>query len=306
MSSTTVTVCIATYRRADRLAGLLADLRTQIRPPDQIVVVDNDPRESARVAAEEHALAAGAPPLVYDVQPEKNISLTRNRCIAHASGHWLAFLDDDERVVSHWLRDMLDTAGKYRAQGVLAPVVPVLPADAPAWIRRGDFYGAPRLATGMRVPDNQMRIGNALIDAAILGRENPVFDPAYGLTGGEDGDMLLRLVRRGALIVWCDSAVATEPVETARLCAGWILKRALRGGQDFARHFRNGRYGGPPSALQRAQFNLRAFVQMIAAALLALATLPLGRHHALRWLARAWANFGKLSVLRGWHYREYA
>jgi len=302
-----VTVCIATYRRAERLAALLDDLQAQTRPPEQIVVVDNDPAGSARAAVEAHRLRPGAPPLAYDIQPEKSISLTRNRCVAHARGDWLAFLDDDERVVPHWLGDMLETAARCRADGVLGPVVPVLPGDAPAWIRRGRFYDGPRLATGARVPDNLMRIGNALIDGARLRREDPVFDPAYGLTGGEDGDLLLRLVRGGALIVWCDSALATEPVEPARLNARWILMRALRGGQDYARHFRKGRLaGGPPSPARRAAFNLRALAQMAAAALLALAALPLGRHRALAWLARACANYGKLSVLWGRHYREYA
>jgi len=43
-----ISVCIATYRRAERLALLLEDLRQQERLPDEVIVVDNDAVGSAR------------------------------------------------------------------------------------------------------------------------------------------------------------------------------------------------------------------------------------------------------------------
>jgi succinoglycan biosynthesis protein ExoM len=51
---------------------------------------------------------------------------------------------------------------------------------------------------------------------------------------------------------------------------------------------------------------VRALVQLVAAAGLALLLLPLGRHHAAHWLTKASANIGKLSIFVGLHYREYA
>ncbi len=303
-----LSVCIATYRRAAQLAQLLDDLFHQTRLPQQIVIVDNDPQGSARPAvqaARERADAAGIE-LCYDIQPEKNISLTRNRTLAHASGSWIAFIDDDERASPQWLALLEAAAQAHQAQAILAPVLPQLPPDAPAWLARGRFYDGPRMPTGQLVPRNVMRIGNGLICAAWLKRLDPVFDPAYGLTGGEDGDMLMRLDQAGARIVWCDEAAVDEPVPPSRLKAGWLLRRALRGGQDYAQHFHRGRLEGPPGFGRKLAFHLRAAAQMAAAALLALMTLPLGLHHSLRWLMRACANFGKLSVLLGWHYREYA
>jgi succinoglycan biosynthesis protein ExoM len=56
----------------------------------------------------------------------------------------------------------------------------------------------------------------------------------------------------------------------------------------------------------RARLLLRALAQAFTAATLALLLLPLGRHHAARWLTKASANLGKLSIFCGWHYREYA
>jgi hypothetical protein len=45
---------------------------------------------------------------------------------------------------------------------------------------------------------------------------------------------------------------------------------------------------------------------MIWAAGLAACSWPLGPHHAVGWLIRTCANFGKLSVFWGYRYNEYA
>jgi len=78
----------------------------------------------------------------------------------------------------------------------------------------------------------------------------------------------------------------------------------LRGGQDFARHLLSGRYGPRPAG--RLRLFVRALVQLIAAAAIAVVTLPMGRHYSAHWLTKASANMGKLSIFLGWHYREYA
>ena len=103
----TVSVCIATYRRAERLAAVLDDLTRQTRLPDEVVVVDNDAAASARLVVE-HRLCQSAPfPIRYAVQPVKNISLTRNKTVELAGGDWLAFIDDDERAPPPWLAQLV-------------------------------------------------------------------------------------------------------------------------------------------------------------------------------------------------------
>ena len=300
-----ISVCIATYRRPERLRALLDDLAHQRRLPLEVVVVDNDGAASGRPATDA-AVAAGAPfPIQYSLQSFKNVALTRNRTVVLARGDWLAFVDDDERAPPEWLEQLADAATRFGADGVLGPVEPALPATAPAWLRRGRFYHWARMKTGTIVPANLLRFGNVLLSAALLRTQNPVFNPAYGLTGGEDGDLLTRLVQTGARIVWCDQAVVNEPVESSRLSLRWLLLRALRGGQDFARHTLAGRYG-PVTTVVRAQLFLRSLAQMIVAGGLALMCLPLGLHLAAHWLTKAAANLGKLSAFLGLHYREYA
>jgi len=299
-----ISLCIATYRRAERLAALLADLVDQRRFPSEVVVVDNDAAGSARAVVERRR-ELGAPfPIHYAIQPEKNIALTRNRTVELATGDWIAFIDDDERAPAAWLKQLAETVTRHAADGALGPVEPIVPADAPAWIRRGSFYEWARMQTGTVIPLNKLRFGNVLLRGALL-RDGPApFDPDYGLTGGEDGDLLGRLVQQGARIVWCDEAVVHEPVEASRLSLRWLLLRALRGGQDFARHKLTGRFGALTTA-GRTLLLLRALAQSALAAGLALLSWPLGRHRAAYWLLKASANIGKISIFLGWHYQEY-
>lgn len=299
-----VSLCIATYRRPERLAALLGDLVDQERFPNEVIVVDNDASGSAR-AVVEHRRRMGAPfPIHYDIQPVKNISLTRNRTVALASGDWIAFIDDDERAPAAWLKRLAETVVRHAADGALGPVEPIVPVDAPAWIRRGRFYDWARMRTGTVIPLNKLRFGNVVLRGALLRDGAAPFDPGYGLTGGEDGDLLGRLVRQGARIVWCDEAVVHEPVEASRLSLRWLLLRALRGGQDFARHKLTGRFG-ELTAAGRTRLFMRALLQSAIAAGLALLSWPFGRHRAVYWLLKASANLGKMSIFLGWHYREY-
>jgi glycosyltransferase involved in cell wall biosynthesis len=175
-----ISVCIATHRRTDRLALLLDDLALQTLLPDEVVVVDNDAGGSARVVVEAHR--ARAPyALRYDIQPERNIAQTRNLTVALASGAWLAFIDDDERARPEWLERLMKAAREFKADGVLAPVEPVVPEHAPPWIRLGHFYDFPHLPEGATVPRNRMRFGNVLLDGARLRAESGPFDVRYGL-----------------------------------------------------------------------------------------------------------------------------
>jgi succinoglycan biosynthesis protein ExoM len=301
-----LSVCIATYKRLDRLDALLGDLERQELLPDEIIIVDNDASGSARAVVEARRGSGYPLTIHYEVQPERNISLTRNRTVHLASGDWLAFVDDDERAPTEWLRRLMEAAKTFSADAVLAPVEPRIPESAPRWIHMGRFYEWPRLASGTVVPDSNMRFGNVLLRGTVLRAEPGPFDPAFRLSTGEDGDMLLRLRNnRNARIVWCDDAPVQEPVEPKRLSLRWLLQRALSGGQHFARLAMEGRYRrvGP---LDRALMLLQWGGQLVLAAVLALVSLPFGRHRAAAWLIKSSANLGKLTALVGWRYGEYA
>jgi succinoglycan biosynthesis protein ExoM len=284
---------------------VLDDLTRQQLLPTEVIVVDNDAEGSARAVVEQRR-AQGAPfTLHYDIQPQRNIALTRNRTVEMTSCEWVAFIDDDERAPAAWLAQLVAATEKFSADGVLGPVIPEVPTDAPGWIQRGSFYDFPRMATGAAIPLNRMRFGNVLLRGSHMRAQPGPFDPAYGLSTGEDADLLIRMVRAGSKIIWCDEAIVTEPVEAKRLSLKWLLQRGLSGGQEFARKSITGHYG-PMTVKDRLLLFLRSVAQLVLAGGLAAVTWPLGRHRAAYYLIKAWANAGKISVFWGWRYREYA
>jgi succinoglycan biosynthesis protein ExoM len=300
----TVSVCLATFKRNERLSAVLEDLGRQDRLPSQVVVVDNDPAAGARSTVAQFK-ASGVPfPVDYDVQPVPNIAVTRNRSVQLASGEWIAFLDDDERAPTHWLRELMLAVEAHHADAVLAPVEPQVPENAPKWIRRGRFYDFPHQPEGAEVPLNCMRFGNVVLRAALLHSEEGPFDPRHGLMAGEDLDLLVRLVHKGARVVWTERSPVYEAVEPKRLSLRYLALRALGGGQGFARYTLGGGYRNIGWA-GRTLFLLQAAVQLVISGMLTLLSLPFGRHHAAGWFIRASANFGKLSVLWGGSHHTY-
>src|SRR5438552_14915913 len=100
-----ICVCICTYGRPTLLGRLLSILQTQETAglfDFSIVVVDNDRSQTARQTVEAAARRSTVV-ISYDVEPEQNIALARNRAIGNASGEYVALIDDDEFPDKQWL-----------------------------------------------------------------------------------------------------------------------------------------------------------------------------------------------------------
>jgi cellulose synthase/poly-beta-1,6-N-acetylglucosamine synthase-like glycosyltransferase len=214
------------------LGELLAALAGQNAGPDfslDVVVVDNDRNRSSEAIVRDFA-ARSAVPVTYDCEPERNISLTRNRAVRNATGNLIAFIDDDECPPSDWLGHLHRTFKAHDVQGVLGPVVPDFPAAAPAWLRKGGVFSRRRLQTGARIGEGDGRTGNVLLRRSIFTDGQCWFDPAFGRTGGEDSDFFSRQFKTGAVFVWCDEAEVSETVPPERWTVAFHLKRLLRAG----------------------------------------------------------------------------
>lgn len=305
LSVASISVCICTYRRANRLARLLSALAGQRGGPGiaEIVVVDNDAEGSARAVVEAAARQASYP-IHYRQQPQRGIARTRNVAVGAARGDWLALIDDDELPEADWLARLWNTAQGTGADGVLGPVFSETPDNAPAWIRRGDFYKRQHFATGAAVPPNNLISGNLLIRADWMRSEPGPFDERFNLTGGEDGDLMLRLRNRGARFVWCQEAAVSEDLDRHRLSLRWLLARSLRGGQNYARHVLDGRFG-PMNPGRRLGFAADCSAKLGVSALLCLASLPLPTHRRVAALRKLVLQWGKLSQFWNSRFEEY-
>jgi succinoglycan biosynthesis protein ExoM len=300
-----VSVCVCTYRRPALLARLIDALAAQDRlaGPCEVVVVDNDREQSASPVLDDARARHPELALATACEPRQSIARARNRAVGLARGSWVAFIDDDEEPPATWLATLYETARACSADGVVGPVIPRLPSDAAPWLVRGRFLERPRHATGTRVPDDELRTGNLLVRRSVLvehARDDGPFDPAYGLSGGEDSDLFGRLARGGARFVWCDEAPVHEAVPAQRATLRYLLAIAFSAGQVHA-HQRVRAQGtrAIPELLGRGG------AAVCMGGVLAIVTMPLGLDRAVRWARVAAAGAGKLAGFTGSRSERY-
>lgn len=234
-----IDLCVGTYLRPRGLEQLLDAIAVQryehVAPPDLVVVVvDNDPDGSARAVVD--AVAARTDlQLHYVLEPARGISVVRNTAVAatRPEATYIAFLDDDEEPEPQWLDALLVTRDEHDADAVAGPVNPRFEQRLPHWMERGGFHDREQHPTGTRVP--YVGTGNVLVRAERLRHTTEPFDLRLALSGGEDTLFFMGLTRAGGSIVWAAEAVVFETVGPSRAKVGWILRRAYRGGNTFAR-----------------------------------------------------------------------
>jgi succinoglycan biosynthesis protein ExoM len=285
----TVDICIASFKRPEMLANLLSSLDSQIsvnRKCIRIIVVDNDESGSARNIVDQFRQNTDLV-VVYDIEPEQNISLARNRCIQNAEAEYIIFIDDDERAAPDWLKAHIETAVAYNADVVTGPVIKEFPRNVPEWIVKGGFFRHQQAPTGTTLI--HCPTGNTLIAKACLTKVDYYFDPNYGLTGGGDTEFFYRLSRRGAKLIWCQDAIVYETVTDNRLTMGSILSRAFRSGQAFSRIFIRSR-----SVRYKIIWYTQRILYLLTALCITTVIWPFGKHHGIQYLKIAAANLGKL------------
>jgi glycosyltransferase involved in cell wall biosynthesis len=300
-----VVIAIATYRRPAMLNDLLASLAAAVprRAPARVsaVVVDNDAEGSARAMVE--AWRARLPfPIAYEVEPERNISLARNRGVRRAlaeGADFVAFVDDDEAVSPEWLDELLLAQRRTGADVVTGPVHPRYPPSAPRWLVKGGFFEPLAAADGEAV--TVASTNNVLVRVGLLADPRGAFHPGFGISGGGDSLFFARAHRGGARLVWAARAGVTETIPATRARAVWILRRAFRVGN------------GAVWAERAMEPPLRRMgertVKGTARLLLGVAALPVsllrGRSGAVSALWDACYGAGCLAALAGYRYVEY-
>lgn len=229
-----IDIAVCTFRRA-AISETLASLARLIVPPNVhigIIVADNDVEPSAR-ARVETAKARLAMDVRYVHCPAGNISIARNACLDNSDADFLAFVDDDETVEPQWLDRLLTEAERENADVVLGPVRALYAADAPGWMRRGDFH-----STRPVWVDGEIRTGYTcnvlmrLTAPSIAGRR---FDLALGRSGGEDTIFFDQIHAAGGRIAFASEAWVEEPVPASRATFTWLARRRLRMGQTHGR-----------------------------------------------------------------------
>lgn len=290
-----VSICIATYKRPEMLLHLLESLAKQTFPlaSFEVIVMDNDKSASARPAIMQAARLYPTLTVRYEIEPTQGIAYARNKSVALAAGKLLAFIDDDEWAVSHWLSDLVASMANQETDAVLGPVIPQYPAGTKTWVIKSRFFERFRFATGTFIGSENCRTGNALVRAYRVKSRQPLpFDEGLAQSGGEDHDFFKWLEGQGGKFIWCDSAEVREAVPFNRQTLGYMLKRGLRVSTTYWQN------------MNRNRSKSRAVVEAIwgvgigiGFAVLGLSYLPAGLHRTARiWVISA-KGFGRVIAL---------
>lgn len=233
-TSPDVVVAMLTYRRRAQLERAVGALLRQLDrvAGARLVVIDNDVEPSARDIVRD--AANDDPRVIYAHEPRPGISAARNRALEEAaSADVVVFIDDDELPSEDWLPRMVATWQRYRCAAVAGPVVPIFEVEPDDWARAAGTSQRARHTTGSTV--TTAGSGNLLLDVSQLRALHLRFDERFGMTGGEDTLLTRSLTAAGAVIVWCDEALAHEHVPAARMTPRWMRERARREGNTDAR-----------------------------------------------------------------------
>jgi succinoglycan biosynthesis protein ExoM len=229
-----VAIAIATMQRPDMLGALLARLQElqleQPEPAVEILVVDNDPAESAREVIESLRAAGTRFPIRYLADPRRGIPFVRNTAVAAAlaaGATHVAFIDDDEVPERDWLQTLLHVHKVYDADVVAGPCLSRLPGDAPAWAK-GNAFRHESHRTGD--PLETCATNNTLVRRAVFERLEPWFDERLALTGGTDRHFFLRVHDAGMRLCWAAEAIVREDVPKSRVTLPWVITRMYRQG----------------------------------------------------------------------------
>lgn len=290
-----ISVCVCTYNRSALLNALLCSLASQSHPNFnfEIIVVDNDKKGSAKLIVDQFKEAYSDISIRYEIEPRQGISFARNRTIVLASGHLIAFIDDDEVATDHWLTNLFLCQNKMNADAVFGPVLPVFPISSKDWAIKSQVFERPRSPDCSLVTSGSSRTSNALVLASWCRNRKPTcFAEELAKSGGEDHDFFKWMESQHARLVWSDSASVSEIVPLSRQTFKYVLERRFRASVTYWR------------GINKTRSKSKAYVEAILGAIGGFAyftygilSAPRGIDRSIRYWCKAMNGFGRFGAL---------
>lgn len=257
----------------------------------QLVVVNN----SGEIAAADTRSAVSQTSInhycdcVVVASTENNIAVGRNIIFKHAYHDLIALIDDDEFPSPAWLINLVKTHHRNNCGVVAGPAYPLYLFDTAVWIRQLDLHNAKGKSTDEKI--NNCPTANVLIDRTrIVGG---LFNPHYGVSGGEDSEFFLRQGDSNVDMRWCNEATVFEYIPKSKSTSRYMIKRCILQGA-LNRRILTARGDIPSQSL----FVARSVMVFSVSILLGIILL-IGRHKQSGfWLKRGFGNLGHCLTLR--------
>lgn len=233
-----IVIAIPTFKRPLMLKSLLLSIKncsinSSLIEEINIVVVDNDIQKSAEETIQKLILEHPDYKNVrYHNFTEKGLSNVRNEMLKKAFEYtpdFIVFIDDDERVSSEWLNELVKVIVNNNADVARGPVLVNMEVEVPdsisCWFTRENY------------PDNYLL--NTLTSGNLIMRYSSIlsfgiwFDMRFNTTGSEDSFFGKQLLKKGAKMHWAAHAIAYETIPKSRATLHWLILRNYREAGTF-------------------------------------------------------------------------
>ena len=235
--SSVARLAICTYQRPDLLREALAALARQQCPAGwqvELLVVDNDPERSASPVVDCFRGSSTFANVTYIVEPSRGVGNARNAALRQDPDFdVLIFFDDDQVPSRDWLLAILTHHESDPDALWCGPVIAQLPDELPDWARGGWAWNRPLLIDGSVL--SVCGDGNLLIPRSIVESGEYRYSTDFGRGMGQDAELTHRLSSSGSRIRYARDATAIEEVTPDRLTREWVLDRAFRSSEAWAR-----------------------------------------------------------------------
>jgi glycosyltransferase involved in cell wall biosynthesis len=228
-----VSVVICTFNRAEVLRGALQTLSEQtINKSDyEVLVVDNNSQDSTPDLA--GTFCRNHPNIRYLSETRQGLSHARNRGWQEAKGLYVAYVDDDCKMPSEWLKIAMKIIDRIGPAVFGGPAYAFYNSPKPYWWK--DSYGTYEQSPGPRPlrPLEYLQGNNIFFRRKILESMNG-FDPGLGMSeknlGYHEETELQRRIRKTMsheLIYYDPKLYVFHLVRPEQMTSRWILNSAF-------------------------------------------------------------------------------
>jgi len=272
MSERGLTVLICTHDRVELLGKTLASLNAAERPAGwrvEILVIANACSDATHAFLDDYRRAPGGRlPLRWVAEPTPGKSHALNLAISLIESDLVAFVDDDHRVDSTYLKSACQAADSYpEADLFCGRILPDWDGNEPTWVHdRGPYriypLPVPRFDLGDEAREINADIaipggGNLFLRGPWLKRVGPfsveLGPVGHNLGGAEDIEWVLRALDLGARLQYVPEVLQHHYVDNERLQLRYLLAKAFERSASTVR-VHHGDGGGIPLYMYRKLF----------------------------------------------------
>jgi glycosyltransferase involved in cell wall biosynthesis len=222
---------IPTYKRPQSLDRLLVSILVQKDGFEsfEVVVVNNCMEENSKIEEICRDFVDKGLPVRLFHQPLPGGSQARNMGIENAKGQWLAFIDDDEDLLTGYLQgaiSILNTAQDNWLFG--GPCFAVYDGEKPVWVKDQyysiDYGSKPKDLNKEHLPGGNLLISRAFLDQ--LGGFSTQMGHVGSKSGyGEDTDFIMRAEKAGGFQKYEPGIAVHHHIPEDKLSLQWLLRQ---------------------------------------------------------------------------------